>query len=480
MRCNMQKITRTMVFLTLALSEACGNTTTYNSGLVTGKKDQSSADKDEADSENTPADEPQQVSGAFLHLAFMDDEATLRDAVRTRPDGYVRVGAAFVDKKTRRLAKIDGLKVSWLVVTPTKTYEDLDFEWPKAGQNLHYIINLKVRDIFGTISSRVSDGGAKKKWFARSMTTVSEFGGGNIDSDIRKLGITAPVTDGTVLGKSAAGKSTAPTEEQVAAVAGNDTNYDAEPFWLFVRTIVEKTFGQLYTAPPTSFNGAVDLKECTGDSCGDKKFVVAALLPTGATAPAASSGSGTTATGSTAGSTGTKSQDGGWDFGWNQGGYTYGSDSYKKGSDSFQEPVATASQTADNGAAGSDTSTVVDQPIDSGSSGTGTDTGLFPGGVGSGGTGASGTGTGTSGTGTATSGDGAATGSGTDTGGSTATDLGNAGSGGSGSGTATGDSSGGSGTGTDTDTSGGGSPTDGGSGAESGGGTGTGSSTSGS
>jgi hypothetical protein len=225
-------------------------------------KDQSSGKKDEEafDDENAPADEPTEVSGAFLSMAFMEGQSEAQARIKNNPNGKIEIAVCLRDKRSLECIDQSGLDMSWEIVTAEKRYEPLVAQPAPASVDFHEVLLVPIKHLAGTVLVKIDEQATGKDAMrARTLLSVGEFGAKhgrvapgtlrakelgdpfNPEQEALELGLTAPSTSGT-LGNSA---STVPTGEV------DDDGDNEASFWSLALKVIGDVFGALYTKPVT-------------------------------------------------------------------------------------------------------------------------------------------------------------------------------------------------------------------------------------
>lgn len=221
-----------------------------------------------ADDDDAPADEPAQVSGAFLSMAFMEGEDQTLAKIDSAPEEDVEIAVCLRDK--RSLACIDdrNLKIRFEILTTD--YERLAVEQALAPEtsDFRFVLTIPVQHLAGTIFAFISDESAQKHAIrARSLASINEFGASNgrkppgIDKSTNsqdwfdaKREIEALDTAQTNTGKIRS------TNGQIPAAIPQNW------FWTSTLGVIENFFGNSYAQPVTNFT----IEPIVACACGGK------------------------------------------------------------------------------------------------------------------------------------------------------------------------------------------------------------------
>jgi hypothetical protein len=233
------------------------------------------------DDENAPADEPTQISGAFLSMAFDETQDDTQKRIRDNPNGNVQIAACLRDKKTLQCVDMTGLSFQWELVTADRRY--LPLQWTSAPKTYDFdiVLSVPVQHLAGTVLVKIDDRvSGKDAMRARTLTSVGEFGaklgradrageaqGRSFDAREEAAELGLPLAPPERLGQEAQVE----VVEAAAEVIDNDDD-DEQGFWAVVMGIIKDVFGEVYTVPVTTIT-TEPVVPCT--TCGESvQFVV--------------------------------------------------------------------------------------------------------------------------------------------------------------------------------------------------------------
>jgi hypothetical protein len=236
------------------------------------------------DDENAPADEPTQISGAFLSMAFDETLDDTQKSIRDNPKGKVRIAACLRDKKTLQCVDMTGLSFQWELVTADRRY--LPIEWTTAPKTYDFavVLSIPVQHLAGTVLVRIDDRvSGKDAMRARTLTSVGEFGakfgraggvggadGGAYDAREEAAELGLPLAPSERLGQEAQVEVVG-VDEAAAEVVDNDDD-DEQGFWALVMGVIKDIFGEVYTVPVTTIT-TEPVVPCS--TCGESmQFIV--------------------------------------------------------------------------------------------------------------------------------------------------------------------------------------------------------------
>ncbi len=178
---------KALLSLLLAFSAACSES---NGGLSGGVQIGDKAKKDESiggnrgsangagkagkrDSEDDEADQPAEVTGAFLTCAFMDPEQDVLTKGRADPAGGIDVACGLY--RAGKVLAMKDLDVHWRLLRADSTFVDPRVQPIVDGAPFNVIVTVPVKGMNGTIQMDVRNPKHQRAAFRRSVWSITSF-----------------------------------------------------------------------------------------------------------------------------------------------------------------------------------------------------------------------------------------------------------------------------------------------------------------
>ena len=227
--------------VTLCVVLACKEDTQYE-GVVEASKDKD-AESARQDDEFAPSGRPQQVTGAFLSIAFMEERAVVERQIWDNHEGNIEIAVCWRMRDSKTCLNEDALKVNYSLVVRDEdnSYRNIDLQpiRPTKPIAFNWILEIPIQYLQGTVLSKV----ATRESLARDLTNISEFNAKTSRPD-----------GATSIG--AADFVNLETLSKFPSTSGVDTDtpfpkptQPKSPFWQDVLDKLKKIFGPTYSEP---------------------------------------------------------------------------------------------------------------------------------------------------------------------------------------------------------------------------------------
>lgn len=221
-------------------------------GAIGATHDDKDTEKDAEDEEDADANEPAQVTGAFLTCAFMESETEVIDKAKSDPQGNVDVACGLFKKTGNSFGRIEDANLEMQARILTNEGKLLHVEKTtrlQGGSQLQFVIPVPIQHLSGTIHVDYFERATKLYSSRRkSIPTITEFLAKysyNVEDD---ESVTRFVNGELELGRIDPNDSQ-PPEKKVE-------------WWQVVVPVVVAVFGPQAQEPASFDNGATVYKPC--------------------------------------------------------------------------------------------------------------------------------------------------------------------------------------------------------------------------
>jgi hypothetical protein len=241
-------ISRVSFFLFLPLlgqAVGCNSPGDFKGGIGVTRND-SDKDEDSEDDENEPADEPVEVSGAFLTCAFMEAKSQVLAVAKDQPEASLDIACGLFRQTGDTFGPVDdsSLKLQTRILTNEGKLIPAEFRRLPLGTQMQHITAVPVKQLAGTIHVDYYDPATTKYSSRRkSIPSITQFSARaeyavNDDASVRRF-----VSGEFPLNGAEDDKDLVPPE-------------DNSPWWIEVIEIIKAVFGPAATVPASYDNGA--------------------------------------------------------------------------------------------------------------------------------------------------------------------------------------------------------------------------------
>jgi hypothetical protein len=241
-------ISRVSFFLFLPLlaqAVSCNSAGDFKGGIGVTRND-SDDDDDGEDDENDTADEPVEVSGAFLTCAFMEAKSQVVAVAKEQPQSSLDIACGLFRQTGNAFGPVDdsSLKLQTRILTNEGKLIPAEFRRLPIGTQMQHITTVPVKHLSGTIHVDYYDPvTAKYSSRRKSIPSITEFSARaqyNVDND---MSVRRFVSGEFPLDGAPDDKDLVPPE-------------DSAPWWIEVIEIIKVVFGPAATVPASYDNGA--------------------------------------------------------------------------------------------------------------------------------------------------------------------------------------------------------------------------------
>lgn len=164
--------------LLAALFAGCNSNSDFR-GSIGGSRDKDSKDKDAEDEEDAEANEPAQVTGAFLTCAFMESETDVIEKAKTDTGGSLDVACGLFKKNGAQFGRIEDTNLEMQVRILTNQGKLIHVEKTTRlpqGSQLQFVVPVPIEHLSGTVHVDYYERATKRYSSRRkSIPTITEF-----------------------------------------------------------------------------------------------------------------------------------------------------------------------------------------------------------------------------------------------------------------------------------------------------------------
>lgn len=209
------------------------------------------------DDDDTKADEPTQVSGAFLSMAFMEDETTTLEQIRSSPNTEIEIAACLRNKVSLNCINDNSLQFNFKILNAE--YEIISIKQRPAspGIDFNFIVKIPVSDLAATLFVFIVDSKSRKQAVkSRSLTSINEFGakyGPGSISSISKYHNRSKWFDSAREAQALDYREVSSNKNQ-NGFSGGSSSGNLSAFWGATIDVLKDEFGNNYAKPSTKFD----------------------------------------------------------------------------------------------------------------------------------------------------------------------------------------------------------------------------------
>jgi hypothetical protein len=164
--------------LIAVLSWGCNSNSDFR-GSIGGSRDKDKKDKDAEDEEDAEANEPAQVTGAFLTCAFMESEADVIEKAKTDTSGNLDVACGLFKKNGAQFGRIEDTNLEMQVRILTNQGKLIHGEKTTRlpqGSQLQFVVPIPIEHLSGTVHVDYHERATKRYSSRRkSIPSITEF-----------------------------------------------------------------------------------------------------------------------------------------------------------------------------------------------------------------------------------------------------------------------------------------------------------------